>query len=70
MVVTKIPDVRHRSAVVIVTLRPPRLPFRPLKLFQFVRNKMYDTVADNRYSVMGKREECRCSDERYADRFL
>lgn len=40
---------------------------RPL---QFVRNKMYDTVADNRYSVMGKREDCRCSDERYADRFI
>eukprot|EP00752_Nemacystus_decipiens_P011905 g10556.t1 len=37
---------------------------------KFVRNKMYDTVADNRYSVMGKREDCRCSDERYADRFI
>ncbi|CAM9804352.1 unnamed protein product [Scytosiphon promiscuus] len=37
---------------------------------KFVRNKMYDTVADNRYSVMGKREDCRCSDDRYADRFI
>ncbi|CAM9878316.1 unnamed protein product [Ectocarpus sp. 8 AP-2014] len=37
---------------------------------KFVRNKMYDTVADNRYSVMGKRDVCRCSDERYADRFI
>ncbi|CAM9624108.1 unnamed protein product [Hapterophycus canaliculatus] len=37
---------------------------------KFVRNKMYDTVADNRYSVLGKREDCRCSDERYADRFI
>lgn len=37
---------------------------------KFVRNKMYDVVADNRYSFLGKREDCRCSDDRYADRFI
>eukprot|EP00904_Undaria_pinnatifida_P009343 jgi/Undpi1/5539/HiC_scaffold_2.g00816.m1 len=37
---------------------------------KFVRNRMYDVVADNRYSFLGKREDCRCSDDRYADRFI
>lgn len=39
----------------------------PLK---FLRDQVYDMVADNRYSFMGRREECRCSDERYSDRFV
>jgi predicted DCC family thiol-disulfide oxidoreductase YuxK len=34
------------------------------------RDSIYDLVAENRYSLMGKREECRCGDPKYADRFL
>mmetsp|Transcript_17637 Transcript_17637/g.27008 ORF Transcript_17637/g.27008 Transcript_17637/m.27008 type:complete len:294 (-) Transcript_17637:6-887(-) len=35
-----------------------------------LRDGIYDTVAENRYNLMGKRDECRCSDPRFADRFL
>lgn len=49
---------------------PPSTCILPLPPFKFVRNKMYDVVADNRYSFLGKREDCRCSDDRYADRFI
>ena len=35
-----------------------------------VRDSIYDTVAKNRYNLMGKRDECRCSDPEFADRFL
>ena len=35
-----------------------------------LRDGIYDTVAQNRYNFMGKRGECRCSDPRFADRFL
>ncbi|KAL7560619.1 hypothetical protein ACA910_000071 [Epithemia clementina (nom. ined.)] len=35
-----------------------------------IRDGLYDRVAENRYNLMGKREECRCSDPRFADRFL
>mmetsp|Transcript_7191 Transcript_7191/g.9333 ORF Transcript_7191/g.9333 Transcript_7191/m.9333 type:complete len:219 (+) Transcript_7191:60-716(+) len=34
------------------------------------RDNIYEMVAENRYNLMGKRDECRCSDPRYADRFL
>jgi predicted DCC family thiol-disulfide oxidoreductase YuxK len=34
------------------------------------RDSVYDLVAENRYRLMGKREECRCGDPKYADRFL
>merc|ERR1712071_53361 len=34
------------------------------------RDSIYDVVADNRYSFLGKREECRCSDPKFSDRFL
>eukprot|EP00611_Tribonema_gayanum_P015256 TRINITY_DN2708_c0_g1_i1.p1 TRINITY_DN2708_c0_g1~~TRINITY_DN2708_c0_g1_i1.p1 ORF type:complete len:150 (-),score=30.91 TRINITY_DN2708_c0_g1_i1:85-534(-) len=37
---------------------------------QFARDTLYDLVANNRYSLMGKRETCRCSDPKYADRFI
>jgi predicted DCC family thiol-disulfide oxidoreductase YuxK len=36
----------------------------------FFRDFIYDTVAENRYRLMGKRDECRCGDPEYADRFL
>lgn len=35
-----------------------------------IRDSIYDTVAENRYNLMGKRDECRCSDPEFADRFL
>lgn len=35
-----------------------------------IRDEIYDTVAENRYNLMGKRDECRCSDPQFADRFL
>lgn len=35
-----------------------------------IRDSIYDTVAENRYNLMGKRDECRCSDPRFADRFV
>lgn len=35
-----------------------------------LRDSIYDTVAENRYNLMGKRDECRCGDPTYADRFL
>ena len=35
-----------------------------------LRDSIYDTVAENRYNLMGKRDECRCGDPKYFDRFL
>lgn len=35
-----------------------------------LRDSIYDTVAENRYNLLGKRDECRCSDPKFADRFL
>lgn len=35
-----------------------------------LRDNVYDMVASNRYRILGKREDCRCGDSRYSDRFL
>ncbi|KAJ1415986.1 hypothetical protein B484DRAFT_454394 [Ochromonadaceae sp. CCMP2298] len=35
-----------------------------------MRDTLYDGVATNRYSILGKREECRCSDATSPERFL
>lgn len=35
-----------------------------------IRDGVYDGVANNRYNILGKREECRCSDNSAPDRFL
>ena len=38
---------------------------------QFLRDLIYDGVADNRYSIMGKRDECRMDyDGEFTDRFV
>jgi predicted DCC family thiol-disulfide oxidoreductase YuxK len=38
---------------------------------QFLRDLIYDGVADNRYSIMGMRDECRFdSDGEFNDRFV
>ena len=36
----------------------------------FIRNGLYNEVAANRYSFLGKRETCRCADPEYSDRFI
>merc|ERR1712232_177529 len=35
-----------------------------------IRDGIYDTVAENRYNFMGKRDECRCNDPVFASRFM
>lgn len=35
-----------------------------------IRDGIYDTVAENRYNFLGKRDECRCGDPAFADRFV
>jgi predicted DCC family thiol-disulfide oxidoreductase YuxK len=41
-----------------------------LALPLFVRNCIYDIVAKNRYNILGKRDQCRCADGDYSDRFM
>lgn len=55
----------------------PFLPLRPLAAAgqfmvpQILRDAVYDGVADNRYSIMGKRDECRFdADGEFDDRFV
>ena len=36
----------------------------------FVRDAMYDLVARNRYSVLGKTDKCRCATSDYSDRVI
>ncbi|KAL3809826.1 hypothetical protein ACHAXA_002396 [Cyclostephanos tholiformis] len=55
----------------------PMLPMRPFARLavivvpQFLRDLIYDGVADNRYRIMGKRDECRFdADGEFADRFV
>ena len=35
----------------------------------FLRDVLYDQVANNRYSIFGKSQSCRLSDTRFAERF-
>lgn len=57
----------------------PMLPLRPFARLassfvpQFLRDLIYDGVADNRYSIMGKRNENECrfdADGKFTDRFV
>ena len=55
----------------------PMLPLRPFARLatsvvpQFLRDLIYDGVADNRYSIMGMRKECRFdADGEFTDRFV
>ncbi|KAG7346644.1 DUF393 domain containing protein [Nitzschia inconspicua] len=55
----------------------PLLPLKPAAVLsrwvipKFLRDIVYDNVADNRYSIMGKRDECRLdSDGAFEDRFV
>jgi predicted DCC family thiol-disulfide oxidoreductase YuxK len=51
------------------------LPLAPLALLgggvpPVVRDLVYDAVANNRYNLLGKTDECRLDDGTFADRFL
>ena len=64
-----------KSDVVINVLKELRLGPVPAFLVQrllptSLRDGIYDVVADNRYSILGKRDECRLPDKEYLDRFL
>jgi predicted DCC family thiol-disulfide oxidoreductase YuxK len=55
----------------------PLFPLRPAAALgrvlvpKILRDVIYDGVADNRYTIMGKREECRLdSDGEFEDRFI
>jgi len=68
------------DAILGITEELNPLPILPLKPFakiatniipQFLRDLIYDGVADNRYSIMGKRDECRMDyDGEFTDRFV
>lgn len=68
------------DAILGITEELNPLPFLPLKPFakvatnlvpQLLRDLVYDGVADNRYSIMGKRDECRFdADGEFDDRFV
>jgi predicted DCC family thiol-disulfide oxidoreductase YuxK len=38
------------------------LASRTIIPFPFIRDSIYDMVANNRYNLMGKRQTCRCED--------
>ena len=68
------------DAILGITQELNPLPILPLRPFaklatyavpQFLRDLIYDGVADNRYSIMGKRDECRFdADGEFDDRFV
>ena len=64
------------TAVLKIGSQLDSLPFMPPLanlglLFPLAfRDTVYDLVADNRYSLMGRREVCRLSDDRFESRFL
>jgi len=68
------------DAILGITEELNPLPILPLKPFakiasnivpQFLRDLIYDGVADNRYSIMGKRDKCRIDyDGEFTDRFV
>ncbi|KAL2649261.1 hypothetical protein R1flu_017389 [Riccia fluitans] len=64
-----------KSEAVLQTLRYLGFPFPPLGLAAsivplFVRDVVYDQVADNRYSIFGQSSSCRLSDNRFEERFI
>jgi predicted DCC family thiol-disulfide oxidoreductase YuxK len=53
-------------------LHQPLITFGKLGLFVpgFIRDRFYNLIAYNRYSIMGKRQMCRIGDSRFNDRFV
>lgn len=37
---------------------------------RWVRDAVYDAVADNRYQLLGMKDECRLGDDRFDERFV
>ena len=37
---------------------------------RFIRDNVYDVVADNRYEILGMKDECRLGDDRFDERFV
>ena len=68
------------DAILGITQELNPLPFVPMKPLamagqylvpQILRDAVYDGVADNRYSIMGKRDQCRFdADGEFDDRFV
>lgn len=54
------------------TLAFPYAPFASaaLTLPPFVRDRMYEFVADNRYNTFGQTDSCRLSDDQFEERFI
>lgn len=64
-----------KSAAVLKIAKYLRLPFPQMATLvtlipKFVRDVGYDLIANNRYSILGKRNSCRLSDSKAQSRFL
>lgn len=64
-----------KSEAVLRTLLKMRMPLPllaglALLVPKFIRDMLYDQMAKNRYSMFGKSDSCRVSDDGFADRFL
>ncbi|KAK3241928.1 hypothetical protein CYMTET_48346 [Cymbomonas tetramitiformis] len=64
-----------KSEAVIKIAELLSLPFPALSVFAsffpaFFRDFVYDTVAENRYSILGERSACRLSDPNFDNRFV
>jgi predicted DCC family thiol-disulfide oxidoreductase YuxK len=80
VVVTEKGAFTKSDAILVITEELTPLSFLPLKpaarmgrflVPKFLRDIIYDGVADNRYQLMGKRDECRFdSDGEFEDRFV
>lgn len=64
-----------KSEAVLKIAKLLSLPFPVLSTFAsffpaFFRDFVYDTVAENRYNILGERPSCRLSDPNFNDRFV
>eukprot|EP00850_Spirogloea_muscicola_P008840 SM000048S16552 [mRNA] locus=s48:452940:454169:+ [translate_table: standard] len=64
-----------KSEAVLKIARYLDFPFPPLSSLGFVapgflRDSFYDLVANNRYSILGKRDNCRITDNNFNERFI
>eukprot|EP00246_Nothoceros_aenigmaticus_P006097 TRINITY_DN1885_c0_g1_i2.p1 TRINITY_DN1885_c0_g1~~TRINITY_DN1885_c0_g1_i2.p1 ORF type:complete len:119 (-),score=12.52 TRINITY_DN1885_c0_g1_i2:445-801(-) len=62
----------ERSEAILQIAKLLKLPLSDVALLAplFMRDSIYDVVAQNRYSVFGKSETCRVTDSKFKDRFL
>lgn len=64
-----------KSEAVLRIARLLSFPFPPLAALAllsplFIRDVVYDGVANNRYSILGKKDQCRLTDDRFTERFI